>query len=377
MSNQDESIDTSRRTFLGAACTGLAATAIAGAVSLAPRPGFAAGLPVVRWGFVGTGGIANSMARTLTNVPAAALAASSSRRMDSAKAFAEKHGATRAFDSWQEMLSWDGIDAVYVATPTSVREEICIAAAKAGKHVLGEKPFASLASVRRITDTCRENGVAFMDGTHFAHHPRTLKLRNELDTMLGQRRTVDSVFQFPLTDKSNIRLNPDLEPMGAIGDAGWYNMRAIVEFLDDGFEIDGLRTFLRRDTETGAVVGASGVLAFTDGSSSTWNCGFDAGAVMTNLRIDGIKGSIDIDNFLGQDKDGSASYRFRSGGWWVESVDKKTRVESSLPGAALMFEDFAAQIHNPHLRDQWTDATRRTQALLDAVWEDGLRNEGS
>ena len=98
---------------------------------------------------------------------------------------------------------------------------------------------------------------------------------------------------------------------------------------------------------------------------------------MTNLRIDGIKGSIDIDNFLGQDKDGSASYRFRSGGWWVESVDKKTRVESSLPGAALMFEDFAAQVHNPHLRDQWTNATRRTQALLDAVWEDGLRNEGS
>ena len=330
---------------------------------------------MVRWGFIGTGDIADSMARIVAHTPSSQLVASSSRRIESARAFAEKHGATRAFDAWQEMLQWDGIDAVYVATPTSVREEICVAAASAGKHVLGEKPFASLPSVQRIIEACQSNGVAFMDGTHFAHHPRTLELKNDLDSLVGQRRTVASVFQVPLIDTNNIRLQPDLEPMGAVGDAGWYNMRAIVEYLGDDLEIDGLSAHLRRHTETQAVIGASGVIAFTDGSSSTWNCGFDAGAVLTSLRIDGAGGSVNIDNFLGQDQDDPASYRFRSGGWWVESVDETVRVESSMSGAALMFEDFAAQVHDPALRAQWLRATERTQALLDAVWQDGLSNE--
>lgn len=366
--------DLSRRRLLGAACSGLAVASVAG---ISPQMTRAAELPVVRWGFVGTGGIANSMAVIVARAPSADLIASSSRRMESAKAFAEKHGARRAFDSWQEMVNWDGIDAVYVATPTSVREEICVAAANAGKHVLGEKPFASHPSLLRIIAACDANGVAFMDGTHFAHHPRTLELKSGLNELVGTRRTVDSVFQFPLTDTNNIRLQPRLEPMGAIGDAGWYNMRAIVEYLGDDIEVEGLRTYLRRDHETGAAVGASGVIAFTNGSSSTWNCGFDAGAVLARLRIDGVKGSTDIDNFLSQDRDGSGSYRFRSGGWWVEAADERIRVESSLPGAALMFEDFAAQVHEPSLRAQWARDTQRTQALLDAVWGDALRNEAS
>ena len=364
--------DLSRRRFLGAAGSGLVAASVAG---ISPQATRAAELPAIRWGFVGTGGIANSMARIVARTPSADLVASSSRRMETAKAFAEKHDAKRAFDSWQKMVDWDGIDAVYVATPTSVREEICVAAANAGKHVLGEKPFASNASVLRITEACDANGVAFMDGTHFAHHPRTLELKSRLDELIGTRRTVNSVFQFPLADPNNIRLQPRLEPMGAIGDAGWYNMRAIVEYLGGDIEVAGLRAYLRRDDATGAAVGASGVVAFTNGSSSTWNCGFDAGAVMASLRIDGVKGSVDIENFLSQDSDDSGSYRLRSGGWWVESVDERIRVESSLPGAALMFEDFAAQVHEPSLRAQWARATLRTQALLDAVWQDALSNE--
>ena len=39
-----------------------------------------------------------------------------------------------------------------------------------------------------------------------------------------------SAFQFGLSDTSNIRLRPDLEPYGAIGDTGWYTMRAAVEY---------------------------------------------------------------------------------------------------------------------------------------------------
>jgi len=142
------------------------------------------------------------------------------------------------------MCQWDGIDAIYVATPTSVKEEITIAAAKAGKHVLCEKPLPSLAATQRMLAACRENNVAFMDGTHFSHHPRSIEIENKLDTLVGKRRTLHCVFQFNIRDKSNIRMIPALEPMGVVGDAGWYNMRGIVDYLPANVELKDLLQLL-------------------------------------------------------------------------------------------------------------------------------------
>ena len=370
-----ENVDHQRRRLLGATAGGVIASATAGLVSTSPQIARASDIPTVRWGFVGTGGIANSMARIVTMTPQAELTAVSSRSMEKATAFAEKYGARKAFDSWAEMNGWDGIDAVYVATPTSVREEICVNAASQGKHVLGEKPFASLPSLQRITASCRKNGVGFMDGTHFVHHPRTAAIQSRMQEQAGWPWSVASAFQFNLTDRGNIRFNPDLEPMGAIGDAGWYNMRAAVEYLSPDVELKTVSAFLRRDPETGAAISGSGMLVFSDESTTTWNCGFDSGAVIMDLRIAGTKGAINIDDFLSQDQDRSASYLHRAGGWGPNSISETVRVDSSLPGSALMFEDFAALVHDATLRERWTHASERTQTLLDACWDEALRVE--
>jgi predicted dehydrogenase len=329
----------------------------------------------IRWGFVGTGSIAALMADVLEAAPSAELVAVASRRMASARAFADKFDAQRAFDSWQEMAAWDGIDALYVATPTSLREEICTAAAKRGKHVLGEKPFADFPSLQRITAACRANDVVFMDGTHFSHHPRTIEIRQRMADQVGDPWSVDSAFQFTLPDKSNIRYNPELEPMGAFGDIGWYNMRAAVEYLAPDAGLRGVSAYLRRDPETGAAIGSSGVLVFGNGATSTWNCAFDSGADIMDLRISGPVGSIKMENFVSQDADNSAQYLYRKGGWGPQSVTAPIRVDSSLSGAALMFEDFAAAVSDPSLRGQWMRSSERTQALLDAAWQSALRNE--
>jgi predicted dehydrogenase len=294
--------------------------------------------------------------------------------METAQEFAKDHDVPNAFDSWQEMIDSDAVDAIYVATPTSVREEICIAAARAGKHVLGEKPFASLPSVQRIVQACRDNDVAFMDGTHFVHHPRTLDIRQHREERLGFVWSVASAFQFMLEDRGNIRFNPELEPMGAIGDAGWYNMRAAVEYLPPEVVLDTVSAHLRRDSETGAAISGTGVLEFTDGSTSTWNCGFDSGGVVMDLRITGTKGVINIDDFLGQNRDGSADFLYRKGGW-SDAASEEITIPSAKPGAALMFEDMAAAAQDPSLRNQWMTATERTQALLDAAWTAALQSE--
>jgi hypothetical protein len=66
---------------------------------------------------------------------------------------------------------------------------------------------------------------------------------------------------------------------------------------------------------------------------------------------------------------------YRSGGWGPNAVAESVRIESSLPGAALMFEDFAALVRDEALRERWIRASERTQRLLDAVWYDALKNE--
>jgi len=370
---ESQPIDPQRRRLLGAAGAGALAATFGGVLADASGRIEAQSAKTLRWGFVGTGGIANAMAPMVQQAANAELVAVSSRKMETAKSFAAKHGVDNTFDSWADMIAWDGVDAIYVATPTSVREEICVAAANGGKHVLGEKPFANLPSLQRITAACRDNAVGFMDGTHFVHDPRTAHIKSHMQELVGWPWSIASAFQFGLSDTSNIRLNPKLEPYGAIGDTGWYNMRAAVEYSAPDIEIATADAYLRRGSETGAVVSGSGVIVFNDGSTTTWNCGFESGAGIMDLRISGAAGVIKLDDFLrARPRDKPASFEYCHG--WNDK--QQIEVPSAKPGAALMFEDFATMTGNPESFEASVRASERTQLLLDAVWKSALENEG-
>jgi predicted dehydrogenase len=354
-----------------------------GAVVSAISPVFAAASSGVdkqtdrplRWGIVGTGGIANHMASMIKLAARAELAAVASRKIETARQFANKHGIPGAFGSWSEMLSSNTVDAVYVATPTSVREEVCVLAAANGKHVLGEKPFANLPSLRRITSACRKHGVGFMDGTHFVHHPRTAKIKATMRETIGSPWSIDSAFQFGLTDADNIRMDPKLEPYGAIGDAGWYNMRAAVEYTAPGVKVIGVETYVRRDKRTNAVITGSGVIAFSDGSTNTWNCGFEAGALNMDLRLSGAGGQFSLDDFVIGPGKGPAEYVYRKGGLGDGGTSERISVPSAKPAAALMFENFAAMVGNSDRFEASVAASERTQEWLDAIWTKAMQNE--
>lgn len=210
-----------------------------------------------------------------------------------------------------------------------------------------------------------------MDGTHFPHHPRTAQIQATMADSVGWPWSLDSAFQFGLTDMNNIRMNPKLEPYGAIGDAGWYNMRAAAEYLPADLEIKSVDAYLRRG-ETGAVVSASGVIVFNDGSTTTWNCGFESGAGIMDLRISGAEGVIKLDDFLSQrSSDNTGVYQYLTGWGNSETIE----VPSDKPGSALMFQDFAAMVDDPAWREASIRASERTQMLLDAIWQSALDNE--
>jgi predicted dehydrogenase len=375
--NYDNSttVDAGRRKLLEVVGAGAVVSAIP-AVFGAESPGMNKQTDrPLRWGIVGTGGIANLMAPMIKVAARTELAAVASRKIETAKQFANTHGISGAFGSWSEMLSSNTVDAIYVATPTAVREEICMSAAANGKHVLGEKPFANLSSLRRITSACRRNGVGFMDGTHFVHHPRTAKIKTTMREKIGWPWSIDSAFQFGLTDAANIRFDPNLEPYGAIGDAGWYNMRAAVEFTAPGIKVIGLDAYVRRDKRSNAVVTGSGVIAFNDGSTTTWNCGFDAGALNMDLRMSGAGGQFSLYDFVQNERDGFAEYDYRNGEVGDSGKLERIRVPTAKPAAALMFENFAAMVGDSNLFEASVAASERTQEWLDASWNKAIQNE--
>ena len=136
-----------------------------------------------------------------------------------------------------------------------------------------------------------------------------------------------------------------------------------------------VEAYLRRDPETNAAVSASGIIVFDDGSTTTWNCGFESGAGIMDLRISGAKGVIKLDDFPVQAPLGPACrLRIPPG---LARYDNSSRYPADKPEAALMFEDFCGHGRRRRAarRQAARQASERTQQWLDAIWDSALSNE--
>jgi predicted dehydrogenase len=121
----------------------------------------------IRWGVIGCGGIADRRTIPEGIIPAASaeLVAVQDAFLPRMKEVAEKYGVT-GYATVEELLADDSVDAIYIATPTHVHHEQTVAAAKAGKHVLCEKPLAlTLEECEASIKACADAGVKF--GTNF------------------------------------------------------------------------------------------------------------------------------------------------------------------------------------------------------------------
>ncbi|AQS36300.1 putative dehydrogenase [Shewanella psychrophila] len=331
----------------------------------------------LRVGVVGSGLIAGVLARAIKAAKGIALTAVASRRLSSSESFAKEHEIENVFTSWQDLINSNKVDIVYIATPTSVREEISIAATNANKHIIAEKPFADLASLKRITSAARENRVAFMDATHFVHHQRSPQLQALQLDEIGEVQAVNSNFFFPLMERDNIRFDLEKEPTGAVGDMAWYCMRAITEYLRPESDLIKVEGSIIRDNQTDAVIRGSGLLVFADGKSSTINFGYNAGVGLMDLDIIGHTGIFRLDDFVLDWKQGFAfdnpehktGFYKRSG---MQSPAEYQFIESETdkPQAELMLEKFIKLVAAPTSADSLASMriSEQTQFLLDEYW---------
>src|SRR4029453_16928723 len=97
----------------------------------------------LRWGILSTANIADEkVIPGMRKSARSRLVAIGSRDEVRARAFAERHGIERVHGSYEALLADPGIDAVYIPLPNHLHAEWTMAAARAGKHVLCEKPLA-------------------------------------------------------------------------------------------------------------------------------------------------------------------------------------------------------------------------------------------
>jgi 1,5-anhydro-D-fructose reductase (1,5-anhydro-D-mannitol-forming) len=133
---------------------------------------------MVGWGLVGAGRHAgNRVAPAIVAAPNARLVGVVGRDPAQPARFAERFGA-RAYPSLEELLADASVQAVYLVTPNDLHAPQTIAASRAGRHVLCEKPLAlSPAECRAMVDACRAAGVLLGTGFHLRLHPAHQRVR--------------------------------------------------------------------------------------------------------------------------------------------------------------------------------------------------------
>jgi D-xylose 1-dehydrogenase (NADP+, D-xylono-1,5-lactone-forming) len=177
----------------------------------------------LRIGVLGTANIARSFVQGVSASKRLTVSAIASRDDGKARAFARDFAIARHFGSYEALLADPDTDAVYIPLPNSLHAQWSIAAARAGKHVLCEKPLsATAAEARAMFDAARTHGVHLVEGFPYRAQPQTLKLRELLQAgVIGELRLMQAAFGFTLAAGENIRLSPQLAG-GALMDVGAY-----------------------------------------------------------------------------------------------------------------------------------------------------------
>ena len=173
----------------------------------------------------------------------------------------------RAHGTYEALLRDPDVDAVYIPLPNHLHAEWTIAALRAGKPVLCEKPLALSASeAQGMVDAARETGVPLMEAFMYRQHPSWVAVRETLAIgRIGRVRAVDSWFSYYNDDTGNIR-NIAAYGGGALYDIGCYTIN-LSRMLFAG-EPDDVLARVVRDEATGVDVLTSVILAFGDGTAT-------------------------------------------------------------------------------------------------------------
>ena len=246
-------------------------------------------LAPLRWGVLGaTSYVAQrAVLPALRDSESASLVAVASRSHDAAHLARAEYGASSAYDDYEALLADPAVDAVYIPLPNGMHHEWTLRCARAGKHVLCEKPLAMSASdASEMAAACAEAGVLLMEAYMTPFHPRHAELIRIARSELGALESAHAAFTFPLRDSRDHRWDPELGG-GALLDVGVYCLAPMLEIAgDDPIEIGATA----RHTAAGVDSTTTGWLRF-DAFLARFECSFEAPEQQV-IEVSGTEASV-------------------------------------------------------------------------------------
>jgi predicted dehydrogenase len=194
-----------------------------------------------------------------------------SRSLDKAKTFSNEFNSKK-FGTYEDVISDDSVDAVYISTPIGTHEDWAIKAASAGKHILCEKSSTtSFESAKRMIKHCKQNNVRIIEGFVFRFHPQHQKVKELINNnRIGDLVSFNGSFGFPAFPEGDIRYDSKLGG-GFLNDSGCYPINASRMIFEE--EPTGVSCNLSIDAKTGVdVKGTSYMIYENEKTASITYC---------------------------------------------------------------------------------------------------------
>jgi len=244
---------------------------------------------MVRFGLIGAGRIARKQIAPAIHAAArATLYAAASRELSRAESMRPE----RAYDSYDALLRDPNVDAVHIATHNGLHKELSIAALRAGKHVLCEKPLAMNArDCEEMVRVAESTGKLLAEAFMYRHHPQIPRVQELVRSgAIGELMAVEASFRFPMFDADDVRMNAEWGG-GSLLDVGCYCVSASRLFLGDSpVGMKAMTTFHAvRKVDTSL----QGVLDYGSGRHAIISCGFDSG-VHQKVVLCGTAGTMEL-----------------------------------------------------------------------------------
>ena len=245
----------------------------------------------IRWGIIGAGSIADTVAGEFAFVPQAELVAVASRDPDRSRQFARKHGIPAAHRDYRALIESRGVDVVYIATTHPQHRDIALAAIAAGKAVLVEKAFTStLAGTQEVVAAATEAGVFAMEAMWTRFLPAVEAAREvvawgRIGQVLGVQG--DLCAYRPYNPAS--RLWDPATGGGAILDLGVYTVSMAEAFLGAARQVHCVGRYAPNGVESAATMS----IGYAGGGTAALTCGFDVHGP-AQMAVYGTKGWVEI-----------------------------------------------------------------------------------
>ncbi|MBI5728077.1 MAG: Gfo/Idh/MocA family oxidoreductase [Ignavibacteriales bacterium] len=252
----------------------------------------------LKWGVAGLGKFSETaVLPTLQKIRRAKTQAVYSKSIERAKTLGEKFSIPHCFDNFQEFLASD-FDAVYIGSNNADHYEQVLLSAKAGKHVLCDKPLAVTAEqAARMVETCRQYNVFFAVNYVYRFHPLIQKAKELIAKQtIGKLVSIDAHFNVNYAPDDNFRFTKELSGGGAMRDLGTH-MIDILRYLNG--EMTPLYGCLDNIVYKSEVEDfATGLFRFESGGYGYVNVSFNVPRAANRIEILGHRGSIEIENLV-------------------------------------------------------------------------------